>query len=396
MNRALVILTAAAGLLAGDSRFVQISEALAPSVAEPAPSDDPFGPPAVATPPSRVPPKRTTSDKPNDGELRNKVDATTEPMPIIKKTFPPGTVRVHLHDGSMITGIFADKTIEVETEFGVLKVPLDQITSLTPGLDSQTGRMEMLKKLIEELGDKSYSVRDKAEKKLMLMGAKIREELERNRRDENAERRTRVQKILAAIDELEEDGPSIGEGNGDSQPWRRLDTVVTQQFTLAGQIKQKEFELVSKYGKLKISLADIRRVERPSTARSSYRRSVEVAGTNIAPRQYKNSHIVVQAGDRVSIRADGVLKMTPWGSSAMSTPDGAPNYGWYINAKIPSGALVMRIGSKGTPTKVGSRHTFTATKAGTLYFAIGMNASQANSSFPGTYKLKVSVQPAGK
>ncbi|MCG8584805.1 MAG: hypothetical protein MI757_08860, partial [Pirellulales bacterium] len=306
-----------------------------------------------------------------------------------------GTVRVHLHDGSMITGVLSNESIEVATQFGRLTVPVDKIMSFTPGLDSQTDRMELLKTLIEQLGDKSYSARDAAEKKLVLMGAKIRDELERHRKDENAERRNRIQKILAAIAEMEDEDEPIDGDNKDRQPWRRLDTVVTEPFTLAGTIEQKQFELASKYGKLNIALADIKRVERPRTGREAYRRNVSVAGTNIAPNRFKNSHISVQPGDRVSIRADGVLRMTPWGSSAVSTPDGAPNYGWYINGKIASGALVMRLGSNGQPEKVGSKHTFTAKKAGTLQFGIGMNSSYVNHSFPGNYNLKVSVQPAG-
>ena len=348
---------------------------------------DPFGGRAVpvpaqpaATSPSQ-PPKKDTAE-----------DVEPEPEPV--KPLPPGTIRVHLHDGSLITGILSNNTIDVETQFGTLTVPVDKIMSITPGLDSQTDRLENLKKLIESLGAMSYSERDKAEKKLLSMGLVIRSELKRYENDKNAERKNRVQKILAALNEMAEDeDPAELES---TEQWRRLDTINTEPFMLAGRIKQKQFELASRYGKLNIRLADIKRVERPQAGRQTIRRTVAVAGSNIVPRQYKNSHIMVRAGDRVRIRADGTLNMTPWGSSAMSTPDGAPNYGWYISNKIPSGALVMRIGGSGQPEKVGSKHTFIAKKSGTLQFGIGMNSSYVNHNFPGTYNVKVSVEPGKK
>jgi hypothetical protein len=377
MIRFLTAMFVVAGVVAIDSSLVQTSEAREAIILSPL---------IQATP-------ALPAVKPADKKPAEEAAPFVPPEPEVP--LPLGTVRVHLHDGSVITGILGDEFIEVETQFGSLKVPVDKITSFTPGLDSQTDRMESLKKLIEELGDKSYSTRDKAEKKLLMMGTKIRGELLLHRTDKNAERRNRVQKLLATIDEMAEDDPQPVENATNSQPWRRLDTVVTRPFTLAGRIQQKQFTLNSKYGKLNIALADIHRVERPRSGREAYRRSVEVAGTNIAPRQFKNSHVAVQVGDRVTIKSDGVLRMTPWGSSAVSTPDGAPNYGWYINAKIPSGALVMRVGNTGEVLKIGSKHSFTAKKAGTLHFGIGMNASYVNHSFPGAYNLKIRVQPAG-
>ena len=345
---------------------------------------DPFGGLVPVVPPATAPVKKDTPK-----------DDVPEPSPEPVKPLPPGTIRVHLHDGSVITGILATDTIEVETQFGTLKVPVDKVLSFTPGLDSQTDRMANLKKLIEDLGATSYSDRDKAEKKLLAMGLVIRSELKRHQDDKNAERRNRVRKILTALNEMaDEEEPE--DGSDAEQQWRRLDTIVTEPFTLAGRIRQKQFELVSKYGKLNIRLADLQRVERPRAGRQSIRRTVAVGGTFIVPRQYKNSHITVKAGDRVIIRADGTLNMTPWGSSAMSTPEGAPNYGWYIANKIPSGALVMRIGNSGQPEKVGSKHTFTAKKSGTLQFGIGMNASYVNHNFPGAYSVKVTIEPGRK
>ena len=77
----------------------------------------------------------------------------------------------------------------------------------------------------------------------------------------------------------------------------------------------------------------------------------------------------------------------------MSTPEGAPNYGWYINGKIAAGALVGRIGDSGTVFKIGTKYSFTVKKAGYLQLAIGMNPSYATQAYPGKYDVRIRVSP---
>src|SRR5687767_10347418 len=48
----------------------------------------------------------------------------------------PKHIRLHLLDGSVISGDLSVSEIEVETSFGKLVVPIDRIRSLKPGLDS--------------------------------------------------------------------------------------------------------------------------------------------------------------------------------------------------------------------------------------------------------------------
>ena len=78
----------------------------------------------------------------------------------------------------------------------------------------------------------------------------------------------------------------------------------------------------------------------------------------------------------------------------MSSPEGMPNYGWYINGKVPNGALCLRIGSGGEVIKVGRDLNLVAKEAGTLYLAIGMTDRYARDSyrFPGEYKVQVKVE----
>src|SRR5439155_291652 len=108
-----------------------------------------------------------------------------------------------------------------------------------------------------------------------------------------------------------------------------------------------------------------------------------------------NAEIKRQAGDKISLKAEGSIVMSPWGGNSASGPDGAANYGWYIPNQIPGGALVARIGEKGTIFKVGRQSNFVAKNSGVLQFAIAMQAEYAseNYAFPGQYTVKLKVDP---
>jgi hypothetical protein len=227
------------------------------------------------------------------------------------------------------------------------------------------------------------------------MGIKVLHELEKHAGDENAEIKRHVGEILKEMEELTEEQSDEFEEGAAEQPWIRLDTVVTTDFTVVGKVSPGEFTMESKYGPLNIQLADVQMAERDTGVKETFRRNITVAGENLAQRGFKNSGIRVQTGDKIAVRAEGSIVMSPWGSNSMSTPDGGQNYGWYIPNQIPGGALVARIGDKGTVMKVGRQTTFVAKSSGTLQFAIGMQAEYANEgyNFPGEYRLKVKVDP---
>ena len=226
------------------------------------------------------------------------------------------------------------------------------------------------------------------------MGVRIRKELERFAADENAEIKRHVGEILKELDEQAEqqadDDPSAVQ-----QPWIRFDTLVTTEFTVTGKVSPQAFQISSKYGPLTIQLADIKEGERQIAVRESLRRNLSVDGSNIAQRSFKSSGIRVQVGDKIRLTAEGSVVMSPWGSNAAASPDGAPNYGWYVPNQIPGGALVARIGDKGTVFKVGRQSTFVAKNSGVLQLAIGIQAEYANEGYqyPGQYQVRLHVDP---
>ncbi len=307
----------------------------------------------------------------------------------------PKFIRLHLQDGSVISGDLTVSEIAVETQFGKLVVPIDKIRSFAPGLDANTKLDEQIQALIKTLSSDDYKTREQAHKDLAAMGRKVQKELEKFAADENAEVKRHVTEILKELEEAAAEADEIEGGAGANQPLARLDTVVTTDFTVLGRVEPAQFEIQSKYGPLTIQIADIARGEREVGERESLRRLVSVTAANLAQRGFKSTGIRVQAGDRVTIKAEGNLVMSPWGNNAQSGPDGMQNYGWYIPGQIPGGALCARIGDKDTVFKVGSNSTFVAKKSGIIQLAIGMQGDYANEGyqFPGEYKVRLKVDP---
>jgi len=303
-------------------------------------------------------------------------------------------VQFYMQDGSVLHGKMLLKEIVVATEFGTLHVPVNHIRSFVPGLTSRTALQKKIAELIEKLGDSDKATRTAASKRLLKLGIPVEAELRRHASDKNAARVAEIKKLLTALEKKSTELQLQGDLDATPHVWRREDTIVTNDFTALGIISPKTFQIGSKFGTMTVQLADISRVQRQGNQSTTLRKSLGVSGQYIVQRSFKSASIRVQRGDRISITASGTMQMSPWGSSAMSTPEGSTTWGTYSagSGGIPVGALVAKIGNGGTVFKVGSKHTSTAKASGLLRFAVAMHPSYASNSFPGEYKLKVRVE----
>lgn len=299
----------------------------------------------------------------------------------------PHRITLKLADGSTITGRLAIDALTVQTLFGPLTVPVEHVRGFVPGLNSRPQLAQRLDGLFEALGADAVEQRDAAQQELLRLGEALRPLLRDHLADEDPERKLRVEKIIEALDEAREEV----EDEAVAMPILRDDKVETGVFTIVGRIAPRSFEITTRYGTLSIALADIDRAGRQMAgAKQGVRRTVILDQSDIAARGFHNSGIRLARGQQVSIRARGQLSMTPWGNNAVSSPDGAVNYGWYVPNEIPNGALVARVG-RGQPFVVGSSHQFRAERSGVLELAIGINKAQAKRAFPGEYEVNIRV-----
>ena len=117
----------------------------------------------------------------------------------------PRHIRLHLLDGSVISGDLSVSEISVETDFGKLVVPIDRLRSFTPGLDSNTKLAERIDTLIKNLGSDDYQTREQAQKARRRSGRKAQRELAGHAVDENAEIKRHVSEMMKEIEELAEE-----------------------------------------------------------------------------------------------------------------------------------------------------------------------------------------------
>jgi len=316
-------------------------------------------------------------------------DETPTPIPAAEPV-PPGTLRFHLMDGTIITGKLETQSIAIKTEFGDLVVPLESIQSFSPGLGSLQKIDAKINALIDQLGSPEAAQRDKAQAQLIEYGAGLVAELQKHANDPDAERRIRIASIT---EELLSSKDDFGDEESVQISLLRNDSIVTEDFTIAGKIQQQKFNIRSKFGSLEVNLEDIKTAQTVTSEKPEIRKAVDVQGSDFAGMKYKNTGIKLKRGDRVNITADGRITLTPWGNNSVSTPDGVAQNGMY-NATVPFGGLAGRVGESGEEFMVGSKCSFVAKNAGTLYLGFAMQQNWANYQFPGKYETKIRVIPA--
>jgi hypothetical protein len=299
-------------------------------------------------------------------------------------------MRLHLMEGSVVTGRLSSETVTVDTAFGKLEIPVGNIVSFTPGLDSHPEERKKIGRLIQQLGSNNAGERDAAQRTLTDMGKTIQTELSRYVADEDTERRTRIQKVLAELEESDDDDDLDSSA---TRPWLAQDSLETSLFTVVGKISPQTFDLQTPFGPLKVAISDIRRGEREFEQKPEIRKTIAVRGENLIQLNMVATGVRLNRGDKLQITADGKLTMSPWGNNTFSTPDGSEQFQWYVQNQIPGGALVGRIGAGGKVFKVGSKHTQMVTKPGVLYLGIAMNPQFATQdyNYPGQYDVKLRV-----
>ncbi len=332
---------------------------------------------------SKPPVQKPSEAKPTSPEAAKSPD---------KLAGDPDALRLHLMDGSLITGRLALKDLTVETKFGTLNVPVANIRSFTPGLSSHPALAKQISGWIEELGSGTFNDREEAQKSLTKLGPAVRAELERRKDDSDAERRTRVRAILSEFEQVQDDADeSAADRSPANAAYLQDDSIETSEFTIVGHIVPQSFAIASLYGPLTIKMTDIQRVDREVAKKEELPTSFTVTSAHMVHNGMLNTNIRLERGDTVTVTASGSIVMTPWGNQASSTPDGAMNYGFFTNRQIPVGALIGKIGTGDEYIKLGSHATFTAQKSGQLQLAIAMRPEQAGNEFPGSYKVKIRV-----
>jgi len=151
--------------------------------------------------------------------------------------------------GGMITQCkLLTPSVAVETDYGTLNVPTDQILVLYHGLRTDGDGAADVKKLVDDLGNDVFDVREKAQKALIQIGTPAIPLLKEAANSDDAEVAERAAAALEAI------------GTGGAATATSDDTLVTKRFTIVGRITTKEYEIASPLGTMKVAVEKVEKV----------------------------------------------------------------------------------------------------------------------------------------
>ncbi len=306
----------------------------------------------------------------------------------------PREVRFHLWDGSIVSGDVSVSAIHIKTKFGMLEVPVANIVSFQPGMNSLPDLKAEIDTLVTQLGDREFQTRERAKQTLLGRGVAFYDYLSSLKPEENAELKKNLTAILESLAEEAADSEFNGAASPAVTP---EDSITTGTFTIVGEIQEGGFDLATPYGDLKIGIKDIKAGDRAFRATGEVvTKKVDVDAVAFFQRTPKATKIRVNTGDRISIRATGTVQWASWGDIT-STPEGLPNHGVFEG--IPSGTLIARIGKSNEYIKIGNKNDFVAKSSGELILGIAIqeNYSRQNGyQWNGNYTASIRVESGKK
>ena len=312
-------------------------------------------------------------------------DETTKAKDAKDKPAAPPTF--YLRDKSKITGLPKIDALEVKTQYGSLSIPRDQLLKIRFARRVAPELKAKIDSLITELGNEDFDKREEATKGLGEVGVPALDSLRAAAKSANEEIKNRATSL---IEEIGKKSPEQGAGAEELVPSLSGsdDEITTTRMTVKGSIPISELTIESRYGDLKVAVADLSGVVFRATGPQSLK--IDIAPSYQPPGNWLDTKFDVEKGQKLKIEASGTVNVRNYGIS--SGPDGNRDWGGTTFQNFPMLSLVGKIGKKGQPFLVGNNYNGKAKAAGRLYLAVcafSPNPGGANGSY------KISAQATG-
>jgi hypothetical protein len=294
-----------------------------------------------------------------------------------------------LADGSQIAGKVAFKQVTIVTAYGKLVVPLSDVIRMRIGRGSDKKASARIDALIKKLGSADFDERQKATEALTELGHEALEQLEKATKSDDAEIKTRAEKLIGEIEKLPAPGEDEDEEEGEGPLMGTDDELVTSKFTALGKVQIEKFEVTTQYGKLSVPRDQV--VKAIFTQPDGVRKKFKLGGDK-GTRSPLGTRIRLKRGDKVKITASGSIRFTSYNRDV--TPQGETRYFGNTN-NCPGMSLIYKISGSNTWLPAGKSKTFKADKKGELIIAVNHTNSSSSSSarFTGGWKVKIEVTP---
>ncbi len=314
------------------------------------------------------------------------------PMTPAKETEnKPLPVAIQLSNGSQVYMSLLQDFVEIETDYGRLKIPAKEIRYVEFGLHLEEETEKSIRKAVELLKDSSYKAREKALKQLIDLGGQAYPFLKKASKSKEEDVAKRAEKGMEAI-EYKVPVKLL------NRP--REDKIGTTKFVVVGKIVTPAFRIQGEYfGEVSLKPKQMFFL-RCLQGSAITNHTIDATKYGSVPAKWMDTGKFVQKQMYLKIEASGKVDLNPQSPGEyLCGPNGYQEEalqlwpGMQALTRVDStylqvpGALIAKIGENGTPFYVGKYHRQLPHQEGNLYFQIVL--SDVSGSSLGVYHVKV-------
>jgi hypothetical protein len=289
----------------------------------------------------------------------------------------PCEAEVRFADGSTVRVTLLQPSVDVQTRYGKLTIPVQEIRRIDLGLHLSEATQQRIEAAVKQLGSDAYKERDQAVRQLVALGAQAVPALHQAAKSRDLEAAHRAE---AALEQIRARVPE------QAQQVRADDLVETAVFPVVGRIVTPSLKARSAYfGDIDLRLTELRQVRLQGSA-GDRDVLVDASKHGSAPGQWLDTGVEVSDRSRLRISAAGSVDLWPQTPGQyMTNPKG---YGNNANADgaLP-GMLVGRVGESGNVFRIGDTYEGHAKERGRLFLHIV--PSPWNNASSGSYRVQI-------
>lgn len=295
----------------------------------------------------------------------------------------PNAIEVRYADGSVVKMVLLRDHIDVQTRFGKLSVPTDEIRRIEFGLRLPEDMARRIDNAVGKLGSMDFKEREAAHAELLRLRELAFPAVQRAARSGDQEIARRAREVLK---ELRDKIPA------DKLRLREHDFLQTSEFPIVGQIQADSLKARTAYfGDVQLQLSEMRTM-RWLAHGSEIEVVVDASKYGLVQETWLDTGIEVEAEMGLGITAGGTVDLYPIGAEIgryLVDPAGSMQWSQGRAGPYPNGALLGRVGETGKVFLVGTKYEGAATESGKLYFRVV--ASPWQNAPSGEYKVKIST-----
>lgn len=296
---------------------------------------------------------------------------------------------LHLKNGDKLTGVSDLREISFITDFGILKIPIDQVNSIALGLQDSRFDKSTLLSLLDKVEYGKAGEKEKAFDEVIAMEEGAIPFIRAYLNSLNPE--------LVHADISVQTLYEVMLAKHKTQRNFSLFDVLTykDKFNVEGAYNFSSLQIDTDYSRLKIDRNSIARIDvKIATAGLADRNSFKLfANQHISGNKddgWLNTGILVKKGQNIDLNAAGQILLASLSGNTYSPDGGINGSAGPQDNKLNYGQVVLKIGQNGDPIKAGDKFSGVAPQTGIIYIAI--YESVYNSANSGYYNVNVKVK----